>query len=288
MSKVTPQLKPSGGQIGCGVLVFIAMIAGISLFTSGAGLRRIDAGEVGVRFDAASGNVTSVVQPKLEWYGPWERLITYPSSLLTSNFVKASGEGERGAGDDSVRALTRSGTIIQLDVSVSWRVQADQIMSVFKSFGERAPDEITRRYIRPLTYAATNEVVGTLSVEEVMVQKRPELSPRIKERLVEMIGNYGITIDDVNVGEVYPDPKVKQAIDELAAARNELQFLAKREETTKEEARALVTEAQGRSEQARLLSTLGDKVLQSKRLEIARIRAERWNGSEAVVGPKPK
>jgi regulator of protease activity HflC (stomatin/prohibitin superfamily) len=268
------------------VLGGIALIGLVSFIGSGGGLRRIDAGEVGVKFNGLNGGTASIEQPRFDWYMPWERLIRYPSSLLTNSFVRAANEGDR-QGDDSIQALTKSGTIVRLDISVSWRVQAGSLGLVFQNFGERDPQFIGRSYIRPLTNAAANEVVGKMGVEEALVQKRSQLSGLIQERLSAVMSEYGITVEDVNVGEVYPDPKVREAIDRLVKARNQLQLLTKEEQTARETARAIVTDAERQAEESRLFGQLDEQAIKARRLEIRRIRAERWNGSEAVVGQKP-
>lgn len=278
--------RDNSGKIAGGILAGMILLAGIVFVGSGGGFRRIDAGEIGVRFNAASGESLAIVNPRLEFYKPTERLITYPSSLLTSSFVRAQREGDRPDADDSVTAATASGTSLSLDISVSWRVQPDAIQLVFANFGEQSTADIAKNYLRPLTYAAANLVTGSLTVDDILVQKRGELSGLIRDQLVSMVQPLGITVDDVNVGEIYPPAEVTQAIEGLIKARNDLQLLAKQEQTAREEAKKIITDAQRQAEESRLLSLLGDKAIQAKKLEIDRLRVSQWNGSEAIVGPK--
>jgi regulator of protease activity HflC (stomatin/prohibitin superfamily) len=268
-----------GGSILLMLFIFLA---------SGGRLANIQPGEVGVKFDARNGSAVSIIQPRIQLYWPWQRLVTYPSSLRTNNYVKNVGEGDRGKQDDSVRALTLAGTTVHLDVSVSWVVQPDQLMEVFSNFGERDPNLISEAYLRPLTYAATNEVVGKMTIEQVLVQRRSELSVLIKSRLTELLNPYGITIEDVNVGEVYPDPAVSESIQQLVAARNNLQQLTKQIETAKEEARKIITDAERQAAENRLRTELSENSILAMKLKLRRIKAERWNGSNVIVGPKPR
>ncbi len=279
------KMSPNG--LSAVVILGTCLVAFFGFMSAGAGFKRIDAGEIGVRFDAARGTNAAVLQPRFEFYWPTERLITYPSSLMTSQYLRNSPEGDR-SGDDSVVAQTTNGTQVNLDVSIYWRVQPDQIAAVFENFGEQDTMAIRDNYLRPMTYVATNTVIGRMTVEEVLVLRRGELNDLIKEELVKTTGRLGITIEDVNIGEIYPAQEVRAAIDELVSTRNQLQLLSKQEQTAKEDAKRIITEAEQKAEQAKLLSALGDKAILSKKLEIARIRAERWNGSETVVGPKTK
>lgn len=278
-------VKSRANRLSAIAIAVVLMVTLVALMSAGAGFKRIDAGEIGVRFDATNGGQAAVLQPRFEFYWPTERLITYPSSLMTSQYLRNSPEGDRH-GEDSVSAQTSSGTQVNLDVSIYWRVMPENISKVFSNFGEQETNQIRDKYLRPLTYVATNVVVGKMTVEEVLVLRRGELNDLIKDELVLMATPLGITIEDVNVGEIYPATEVRAAIDELVATRNQLQLLAKQEQTAKEDAKRIITEAEQKAEQAKLLSALGDKAVLSKKLEIARIRAEKWNGSETVVGPK--
>lgn len=276
--------RDRSGCIAAAVLGGILFFVCVSFLAAGGGFKRIDAGQVGVRFDAVSGGAAAVVTPKLEFYYPTERLIVYPSSLLTTSFVKAK-EGDRADRDDSVIAATSSGTSLNLDVSVSWRVQADAINQVFTNFGEAETAKISNEYLRPLTNAAVNIVTGNLAVDDILVQRRGDLNRLIRDELVKMVGPLGITVDDVNVGEIYTPEEVTKAIDRLIEARNRLQLLSKQEQTAVQEARKIKTEAQRQAEESRLLSQLGEKAIQSRKLENERLRVERWNGSEVIIGP---
>jgi regulator of protease activity HflC (stomatin/prohibitin superfamily) len=249
----------------------------LGFFVSGGRCNNINAGEVGVRFNEAQGQATTIVQPKTSLYMPWERLIVYPSSLYTSSFTKS----------DTVHALTRSGTTVNIDTSVSWLVQSGDLLTVFGSFGERTAEEISEGYIRPLTYAVTNEVVGKLDIEEVLVKKRAEISVLIKEKLVELLEKRGITVEDVNVGEIYPDERVVATRNELRDARNRLEQLTRNEQTVKEEVRAIITNAERIARENELRTSLTEQVRISKVQEIARIKAKRFNGSKTMIGPKP-
>lgn len=279
------EASKSLGGIILAVLVFLGILI---FFGAGGGFRRIDAGQVGVRFNAVSGASASIVSPRMEFFMPNERLIIYPSSLLTSSFVKGRGEGDRPSDDDSVVAATASGTSINIDLSISWRVQPDHISQVFANFGEEDTQAIANEYLRPLAYAATNLVTGRLAIDEILVQKRGELSGLIRDQLVEMVGPLGITVDDVNVGEIYPPANVTQAIDGLIKARNDLQLLSKQEQTAREEAKKIITDAQRLAEESRLLGQLGQQAVQARRIEIDKLKVSRWNGSEAILGRRPE
>jgi regulator of protease activity HflC (stomatin/prohibitin superfamily) len=279
--------KDFAGPIGWGIVISLLAVAAVAFFGTGGGFRRIEAGEVGIRFDAADGSQAAVLSPRLEFYWPTQRLITYPSSLLTTSFVRGRRDGDGPERDDSILSATASGTSMNLDISVSWRVESDDLNKVFANFGEAEADEIADRYLRPLTASAANLVTGRLAVDDILVQQRGQLSALIKDELAVMLEPLGISVDDVNVGEIHPPADVTRAIEGLIKARNDLQLLAKQEQTAKEEARKIITDAQRAAEEARLLSQLGEKAIQARRMEIERLRVEKWNGSEVVVGPGP-
>jgi regulator of protease activity HflC (stomatin/prohibitin superfamily) len=259
----------------CAFGTFALIVLGF--FISGGRCNNINAGEVGVRFNEAHGEASSIVQPRTSLYMPWERLIVYPSSLYTSSFTK----------NDTVHTLTRSGTVVNLDTSVSWLVQSGDLMTVFENFGERTAEEISEGYIRPLTYAVANEVVGKLDIEEVLVKKRAKMSNMIKTKLITLLEKRGITVEDVNVGEVWPDQSVVATRNALRDARNRLEQLTRNEQTVKEEVRAIITNAERIAKENELRTNLTEQVRISKIQEIARIKARRFNGSKAVIGPKP-
>ncbi|MGL1548973.1 SPFH domain-containing protein, partial [Vibrio parahaemolyticus] len=82
--------------------------------------------------------------------------------------------------------------------------------------------DIQEGFIRYYTAYALNCVTGSKSIFDVISKDRANLGAEVKATLAPIIGSYGITVDDVYIGEVYPSEDLLAKVNERLNKYNEL------------------------------------------------------------------
>ncbi len=245
--------------------------------------REIPPAQVGIKFNADSGLSEQLLKPQVVWVKWRERLILYPTNIRSATYTRGANEGEK-MGDDSIRCSTNEGAILPVDVTVSYHVDPANVVPMYKNFGTNDMQSIQTDFIRPATNWAVNSISGTRSVFELTSKERAQFGGRVKTLLGPKLAAWGITVDDVMVGEVYPPDEVKRKVDESFSIRAELDAATVALKRAKVEANTILTKAQEDAEVNRLLAEAGDKALALKRLELRRKAIDKWDGQSPLTG----
>ncbi len=223
------------------------------------------------------------MKPQVVWIGYREQLIVYPTSIKNASYVRNSHEGER-SGDDSIPASTNEGAILPVDVTVAYHVAPEDVLKAFNNFGTEDLKAIQRKFIRWTAIYAVNVVSGSRSIFDLSSKERAQFGPEVKKVIAPILLDWGITVDDVYIGEVYPNDEVKSKISERIALKNQLE-LAKNERIRADiEAKTSLTNATKQAELNRLLQQGNEKMVELKRLELQKMAIERWNGKPPMIG----
>lgn len=99
-----------------------------------------------------------------------------------------------------------------------------------------------------------------------------------------ILEDWGITVDDVYVGEVYPNDEVRKKVEERIAMKNGLELAKVGLQRAGIDAKTTLTNAEKEAQLNSLLAQQGEKTLELKRLELQRLAIERWNGKSPVIG----
>lgn len=262
------------------IVLFAALCAGLTL--TGCA-HEIPPAQVGIKFSGEQGQVQEIRQPQVIRVGWHEKLVLYPTNIRSATYTRASNEGEK-SGDDSIRCSTSEGAILPVDVTVSYHVDPANVRQVYDNFGTNDIESIQRDFIRPTTSWAMNTVSGTRSVFELTSKQRAQFGQRVKALLTPKLAGWGITVDDVFLGEVYPPDEVKQKVDERIGARTELDAAQVALKRAKVDAETIRTKAKEEAEVNRLLAESGGKALELKRIELRRQAIAKWDGEAPLTG----
>ncbi|MEI8281025.1 MAG: SPFH domain-containing protein [Armatimonadota bacterium] len=261
-------------------LLFTLLIS--SILMTGC-MKQIPPASVGVKFNARTGISEHLVKPQVVWLGFMEKLIVYPTSIRNATYTKNSNEGERTE-DDSIKASTMEGSILPVDITVSYHVESADVLKAFQNFGTEDLAEVQRDFIRWTTIYAVNTVTGSKSIFDLTSKDRAGLSNEVKTVIKPLLGNWGLTVDDVYVGEVYPSQQVRTKVDERIANVNALELAKVSLQRARIDAETTLTNAKKQTELNRLLASQGDKVLELKKLEVLKKAVEKWNGKAPIIG----
>jgi regulator of protease activity HflC (stomatin/prohibitin superfamily) len=235
-----------------------------------------------------------LLRPEVVWVGWNEQLIIYPTNIQQATFVRNAQEGDRQK-DDSIRASTREGAVLPVDVTVSYRIagDTDSITKVFNTFGVPHDDpdhpllHIQNDHIRWATVMAVNEVSGKHSIFDLISKQRAQFGPDVKTLLAPMLEAWGLKLEDVMIREIHPPQEITDRITEQQKLRSELERIRIQKQQAITEAQTIIIEAQQQAEKNRLLALQGEAALSLKKLERRKIFNERWNGKSPLVGSEP-
>ncbi len=262
-------------------LFFLIPVAALPLLAGCT--REVPPASVGIKFNAHSGLSEQLVKPQVVWVGPGDRLIVYTTSIRNATFVKNAKEGDR-AGDDSIPASTNEGAILPCDITVAYHVAKEDVLKAFQNFGTEDLPMIQRKFIRWTAVYGVNVVSGQKSIFDLTSKDRAGFGKEVKAVIAPMLANWGITVDDVYIGEVYPHDEIRKKVEDRIKARNELELAKVELQKSKIDAQTTLTNAKKDAEMNRLLAQQGTNVLELKRLELQKLAIEKWDGRAPVIG----
>jgi regulator of protease activity HflC (stomatin/prohibitin superfamily) len=210
--------------------------------------------------------------------------VLYPTNIRNATYTRGGHGGAERDGNDSIPASTNEGAILPVDVTISYHVDPANVMTVYRNFGTNDIKEIQTEFIRPSTNWAVNSVSGTRSVFELTSKERAQFGQRIKTLLIPKLGAWGITVDDVFTGEVYPPDEVRAKVSERISVRAELDTAQVTLKRARIEADTIATKAREQAEVNRLLGEAGDKAIALKKIELRRKAIARWDGVAPLTG----
>jgi regulator of protease activity HflC (stomatin/prohibitin superfamily) len=245
--------------------------------------RQVPPATVGVLFDGGQGIAHTLLQPQVVWVRPYQRLILYPTAIQNATYVRNAHEGAI-QGDASVKASTAEGAILPIDVTVAWHVQPEDVVKAFQEFGTANLDQIEATYLRWATNASVNMVSGSHSIFDVISKDRAKIGPEVQAKLSPILARWGITVDNVYIGEVYPSTDIQSKIQDSMAKRNDLEQRRIELQQARTEARTITIKAEQQAAQNKLLASQGDIALKLRRVELRQLAIQKWNGSPPLVG----
>jgi len=244
--------------------------------------KQIPPSSVGIKFNATSGLSEKLLKPELQFIGINQRLIIYPTSIKNATYVRNSNEGDR-RGDDSIKASTNEGATLPVDVTVAYHVDPGNVVRAFENFGTEDLSEIQGTFVRSSAMYAVNVVSGQKSIFDLTAKDRAQFGPEVKAVLAPILLEYGITVDDVYIREVYPSQEVQNKVSESIAVRTQLDTAKNELERAKIDSATVQTNAEKQAQINALLASQGDKSIELRRLEIRKKAIEKWKAAGGEV-----
>lgn len=275
-----PRINVPWKGIGRGILIFFGVAFAFSLRGC---WQQIPPASVGIKFNAQSGISNKLIRPQLTFVGPLERLIIYPTSMKNASYVKSAHEGDR-EGDDSIQATTVEGATLPVDVTVAWHVDPAEATTAFQNFGTEDLNYIQANFIRFIATYGVNAVSGKSSIFDLTAKERQEFGPKVKAFIQPIMNDYGLTVDEVYIGEVYPAAEVLAKVQERVSKRNELELSKVNLEKARIDAKTMLTNAERDAQVNRLKAQQGEKAVALRKIELKRMALEKWDGKPPMVG----
>ncbi len=207
----------------------------------------VDPGERAVIFNKISGSLR-VAEPGFHILVPFVETPTiYDVKVQTYTMSKTQWEGEV-KGDDSLKALTREGLIVFLDISVRFHPDPKRLTELHREIGP----EYINKVVRPQVRSIARLTISGYSVEEIYSGKREHIQRTIEEKLRKRFEENFVILDEVLLRDVRFTPDFEKAIERKQIAQQEAQRMKYVLEKEEMEKKRKIIEAQGEAEALRL------------------------------------
>jgi regulator of protease activity HflC (stomatin/prohibitin superfamily) len=257
-------------------------IAGVILLLVGASVsmfKVIDAGQVGVK--TLFGKVENdVLYSGLNVVNPLVEVTTFDTKTQNYTMSGIHDEGTK-SGDDAIRVLSSDGLEVTIDLSVLFRVQANQAPGILKEIGSDYVDKI----VRPVSRTAIRDNAVYYEAVALYSIKRQEFQDKIFKTISESFAKRGLVLEQLLVRNITLPESVKKTIESKINAEQDAQKMTFVLQKERQEAERKRVEAQGIADYQRILSTgLSDKQLQYEAIKAQKEIALSPNTKIIIMG----
>ena len=158
---------------------------------------------------------------------PWNDLHYMDKTVWVYTCANSTKEGDK-PNADAIWAPTKDGIKMGFDVSVSWRIIADEAPWIYQNVTENDGGNSGRylwleeNVIRPKLKSAMALVVSTYTPIEAYSTKRQNIQNEVMTRISSECKQYRLLIDNVDVREVYYNGDFEKAINSKKLAEQEV------------------------------------------------------------------
>jgi len=227
----------------------------------------IPAGQAGVVYRFFTGTRTDYVYPAgLHIIPPWDTMNFYEirNQVVLHNFY----------------VLSTRGLTVELELAIRYRPKIDQLGLLHQRIGPDYP----RRVVMPQTESVLRRELGRRTAEEIYTNDGGLLNQAVELARQEVGRNY-VFAEDIIIRSVKLPTLVKESIEDKLAQRELMKSYDFRLQTATQEAERLREEGRGiRDYQAKVDSTLSDRLLQHTGIRITREVAGSPNSSVVLIG----
>ncbi len=192
-------------------------------------------------------------------------------SVRTEDYTMSITQGEgQLSGPDAIRALTKEGLNIDLDITILYKLTEEKASDVYRDVGLKYDEVI----IRPQIRSTIREIVALYSAKDIYSEKRGEATAMILEVLQLSLQPRGIEVEDVLLRNVVLPAKLANSIEEKLQAEQDAErydFILQVEE--KEAERKRVAAEGQRDAQQIINQSLTTRYLQYLYIESLKDRA---------------
>lgn len=229
----------------------VAVILVVSLLYSLAAGGIVDQGERGVytRMGQVQGTVGPGFHPMIVGV---DNIRTYEVRSQAYTMSSKVGEGDNLNRDDAINALTQEGLNIEIDMTGRYRIQANEVGSIYTNV---APTQelLTKRIVRPTYREAVRSCSAQYAVEEIYAGKRDDFSQCVETKVSNQFSENGLTSEAVQIRNIMLPTEVRKAIQRKQAAQEKIETKKKQLKIEKLEKQRRIIEAEGISESQKII-----------------------------------
>ena len=204
------------GGIIAAVIIFIGLIV---FFT---GMKKVPAGYIGVQYRMSGGISDKTLSQGWHWTSPTVKTTLYSIGIEQSYLTKTDeGDSPR---DDSFVTPSLDGKGLSVDLTFTYRYDADRVADIFTRFKGRSGKEVKDIFIKPNIISKVKEVTARYPVTDILGDKRAEINSVLTDYIREYFDAYGIIIENVSLIDIAADDETRAAIQKKVTAQQDLEL----------------------------------------------------------------
>lgn len=216
------------GGIIFGVIIFFGIII------SAMCLERVPAGYVGVVYKPSTGIAQETLGQGWHMISPMDKVTEY-SIGIEQSYLTATENGDSPK-DDSFSAPSSDGKGLQMELTFTYRYEAERIAETFARFKGRSGKDLLDTFIKPNVISWTKEVTAKYPVTEILGEKRADLNLELSKYLADKFEPYGIIIENASLINIEVDDETRASITKKVTAQQALELAKIEEQTAKVQA----------------------------------------------------
>lgn len=220
--------KGSIGAVFFGILLVVGIVLAFMC------TERVPAGYVGVVYSMNGGVAEDTLGQGWHIVSPTKKVTMY-SIGIEQSYLTATKDGD-SPDDDSFSAPSSDGKGLQMELTFTYRYEADHVASTFTRFKGRSGKELLDSFIKPNVISWTKEVTAKYPVTDILGEKRAELNTVLSDYLAEKFAPYGIVIENASLINIEVDDETRASITKKVTAQQELELANIEAQTAKVQA----------------------------------------------------
>jgi len=246
------------GGIVLGVIIVIALLVGFSC------AEKVPAGYVGIVYSMNGGISDDVLTQGWHLVSPTKEVTLYSVGIEQSYLT--SGEDGDSKKDDSFEVPSSDGKGLMVDLTFTYRYDAERVTSLFTRFKGQSGKEVRDSFIKPNIISWTKEVTAQYPVTEILGNERANLNIALSQYISEKFDPYGIIVENVSLINIDADQETRAQVQKKVNAQQELE-LANIEKQT-------ATIQANKDKEVALIAAQQEKEVAAISAEKAKIKAE--------------
>ena len=253
-------MKKNGkiGAIVVGALIFIVIVIFLMC------MKKVPAGQVGIIYSMNGGVSDEVLTQGWHVVPPTKDVILYSIGIEQSYLT--SGEDGDSKNDDSFEVPTSDGKGLTVDLTFTYRYDADKVTDLFTRFKGRSGTEVRDTFIKPNIISWTKEITAKYPVTEILGEERAKLNAEVSDYIKSKFEPYGIIVDNVSLINIDADQDTREAVQRKVTAQQELELARIEQKTANVQA--------NKDKEVALIKAEQDKETAIINAEQAKIKAE--------------
>ena len=245
-----------------GVLGFLAIIGFIILLMC---ITKIPQGHVGVVY-SVNGVKEDTKSPGWHLTAPFDKVNKYPTKTQTHKYK-------------DLNVATSDGKNLQMDIDVSYKVDATKAVDLFNRFGSADIEELQKGYLRSRVQDNVRQAVSKYSVIDAFGVKTGEIKKDTLDSLNKNLEKQGFVIEDIALSSPKADNNTQKAIDSRVKANQELERTKVDKQIAEQNAKKQEIQAKGEKRANEIREeSLSNEILQQQLIE-------KWDGKQPITYP---
>ena len=209
-------MKGKIGAIALGVILLFCLVFGLAC------MKKVPAGYVGIIYSMNGGVSDDVLTQGWHLVSPTKEVTLYSIGIEQSYLTE--GPNGDSKSDDSFEVPSSDGKGMRVDLTFTYRYDADRVTQLFTRFKGQSGKEVRDSFIKPNIISWTKEVTAKYPVTEILGDERANLNIALSEYISKKFDPYGIIVENVSLIDINADDETRASVQRKVNAQQELEL----------------------------------------------------------------